>query len=68
MPAKAPRAVLDELDATLATVMSMPAVRQKIVSQGSEVFCLDAKAFAAYLKLDADRMARLIGTAQIKAR
>ncbi|NVO16918.1 MAG: tripartite tricarboxylate transporter substrate binding protein [Rhodoplanes sp.] len=67
-PAKTPRAVLDKLGATLATVMSMPAVRQKIVSQGSEVFYLDAKDFAAYLKLDADRMARLIATAQIKAR
>lgn len=67
-PAKTPRAVLDKLGTTLATVMSMPAVRQKIVSQGSEVFYLDAKDFAAYLKLDADRMARLISTAQIKAR
>jgi tripartite-type tricarboxylate transporter receptor subunit TctC len=67
-PAKTPKAVLDKLGAAIATVMRMPAVRQKLVSQGCEIFFLDAKDFAAYLKMDADRMARLISTAQIKAR
>lgn len=67
-PAKTPPAVLDKLRRALATVMAMPAVRQKIVGQGSEVFYLDADAFAAYLKRDAERMARLIDTAGIKTR
>ncbi|MBK5958483.1 hypothetical protein CCR97_09725 [Rhodoplanes elegans] len=67
-PAKTPPAVLDKLRRTLATVMAMPAVRQKIVGQGSEVFYLDADAFAAYLKRDAERMAKLIDTAGLKTR
>ncbi|WP_170149740.1 Bug family tripartite tricarboxylate transporter substrate binding protein [Rhodoplanes roseus] len=67
-PAKTPGPVLDKLRRTLAAVMSDRAVRGKIVSQGSEVFYLDGDAFAAYLKRDAERMARLIDTAGIKTR
>ena len=65
-PAKTPTAVLDKLTATVVSVMNAPSVRQKITSQGAEVFLLDSKGFAAFLKKDADRMGTLIREAGIK--
>lgn len=65
-PARTPAPVLRKLEDTITAVMTMAAVRQKIASQGAEVFLLGSHDFAAHLAKDAGRMARLIKEAGIK--
>jgi tripartite-type tricarboxylate transporter receptor subunit TctC len=65
-PARTPRGIVDKLAGVIAQVLAVPAVRQRIEAQGTEIFVLGPDEFAAYLRQDAERMARIIRAANIK--
>jgi tripartite-type tricarboxylate transporter receptor subunit TctC len=66
-PAKTPRPIVDKLAATLAQVLDTPALRGKILAQGTDIFVLGPDAFTAYLRQDAERLAGVIAAANIRA-
>jgi tripartite-type tricarboxylate transporter receptor subunit TctC len=66
-PAGMPRPVVDKLAAVIAQVLATPALRQRIEAQGTEIFVLGPDAFAAYLRQDAERMARIVRAANIRS-
>jgi tripartite-type tricarboxylate transporter receptor subunit TctC len=66
-PAKTPRPIVDKLAAVIATVMAAPEMKPRIEAQGTEVFLLGPDEFAAHLRQDVPRMARVIKAANIKS-
>ena len=65
-PAGTPKGIVDRLSAEFARIMVMPDVRQKLVSLGADPFVSTPEQFAALLKADLVRFARVIKTARIK--
>ncbi len=65
-PAKTPPAILDKLAAVITKVMTSPDIKAKFAAQGTEVFLLQPKEFAAYVQQDAKRLTDLIKSANIK--
>jgi len=65
-PARTPRPIVDKLAAVIAKVVTTPEIRARIEAQGTEIFLLGPDAFAAYLRQDAERMARVIKAANIR--
>ncbi len=66
-PAKTPQPVIDKLATTILDVMKMPAIKERITAQGGELLVMGSQEFSAYIKTDAERLARLIKDARIKA-
>jgi tripartite-type tricarboxylate transporter receptor subunit TctC len=66
-PARTPRPIVDKLAAVIAKVLATPDVKARIEAQGTEIFLLGPDEFAAYLRQDAERMARVIKAANIRA-
>ena len=65
-PAKTPQPIVDKLAKTVLDVMKMPSVKERIAKQGGELLVLGPKEFADYMKVDSDRLVRLIRDAKIK--
>ena len=59
-PAGLPQAIMDRLAAELAKVLAQPEVKAKFVGAGAEVHSLGAAEFAAFVKADNEKWARLI--------
>jgi tripartite-type tricarboxylate transporter receptor subunit TctC len=65
-PAGTPRAIVDKWGADLAKVLSMPDIRDKLSSQGMDPFISTPDEFAALMKTDFSKFARIIKTGRIK--
>jgi tripartite-type tricarboxylate transporter receptor subunit TctC len=59
-PAGLPKAITDRLEAELAKVLAQPDIQAKFAAAGSEVHSLGSSAFAAFVKGDNEKWARLI--------
>ena len=65
-PAGTPPAIVDRLAAVLGKVLASPEIKAKFAAQGTEVFLLPPKEFAAYVQEDAKRLTDLIKSANIQ--
>ena len=66
-PAGTPREVVNRLHAAIAQTLGTPKTRQKIESQGAEIFLKSPQEYAAYLQADAKLMLELIKAANMTA-
>jgi len=65
-PAATPKPIVDKLSAEIAKILAMPDIKEKLYSQGMDVFISTPERFAALLKADAAKYASVIKTANIK--
>ena len=65
VPAATPRAIVDKLSAEIARVVGMPDTVAKLASQGGEPFISTPTQFAALMKADMARIAKVIKSANI---
>ena len=65
-PKGVPQPIIDKLDAAMLQVMSSPAIRQRLESQGFVVPQPGAKHYADFIKSEEARWTRVIKTAGIK--
>ena len=65
-PAGTPRAIVEKWGAEMAKVLSMPDIREKLTSQGMEPFISTPDQFAALIKAEHVKFARIIKTGNIK--
>ncbi|MGE5158441.1 MAG: Bug family tripartite tricarboxylate transporter substrate binding protein [Gemmatimonas sp.] len=66
-PGGTPRPIVDKLYAAIAKTLNAPKVKDKIESQGAQLFLKDPDAYAAYLQADAKLMLELIKRANMAA-
>jgi tripartite-type tricarboxylate transporter receptor subunit TctC len=65
-PAKTPKAIIDKLSAEYARILRTPEVRDTLQKMGAEPMIGSAEQFAALIKADLVRYAKLIKDAKIK--
>jgi tripartite-type tricarboxylate transporter receptor subunit TctC len=65
-PAATPRPIVDRWGAEMAKVLSMPDIREKLLSQGMDPLISTPDQFAALIKADLVKFARIIKTGNIK--
>ncbi len=65
-PAATPGAIVNKLSAEIARVMSLPDLREKLSSQGMDPFISTPEQFAALIKADHAKFARIIKNSHIK--
>ena len=65
-PAGTPKGVIDRLAAEFARIMALPDIADKLVSLGAERFVSTPEQFAALMKADLAKYARIIKAANIK--
>jgi tripartite-type tricarboxylate transporter receptor subunit TctC len=65
-PAATPRAIVDKWGAEMAKVLAMPDIREKLLSQGMDPYISTPDQFAALIKADLVKFARIIKTGNIK--
>ena len=65
-PATTPRAIVGKLAAEIAKVLTMPDIREKLLSQGMEPFISTPDQFAALIKADLAKFTAIIKSANIK--
>lgn len=61
-----PRGIIDKLATEIARSLTMPEVRESLISQGNEPMILTPDQFAALLKADMARFAKIIKAANIR--
>ena len=66
-PAGTPRDIVDKISGEMARILALPDVVERLVNQGLEPFISTPDQFAALLKSDMTRFAKLIRDANIKA-
>ncbi len=66
VPAGTPKEIVDKLSAEFSKIMAMPDVSEKLVSQGMQPFFSRTEQFAALMKADSARYAKVIKAANIK--
>ena len=66
-PAGTPREIVSKLHAAIAQTLSTPKMREKIESQGAQIFLKSPEEYAAYLQADAKLMLELIKAANMAA-
>jgi tripartite-type tricarboxylate transporter receptor subunit TctC len=59
-PAGTPRAVVDKIQSDVAKALAMPEVRERLVSQGAEPGGNTPDQFAAFIKAESDKWARVV--------
>jgi tripartite-type tricarboxylate transporter receptor subunit TctC len=59
-PAGTPRAVVDKVQSDVAKVLAMPEIRERFLSQGAEPGGNTPDEFAAFIKAEADKWARVV--------
>lgn len=65
-PAGTPREIIDRLSAEIARILVMPDIKERFSSEGLETFISTPDQFAALIKADLARFAKIIKTANIK--
>jgi tripartite-type tricarboxylate transporter receptor subunit TctC len=65
-PAGTLPAIVDRLASVLGKALASPDIKAKFTAQGTEVFLLPPKEFAAYVQEDARRLTALIKSANIQ--
>jgi tripartite-type tricarboxylate transporter receptor subunit TctC len=65
-PAATPRPVIEKLGAEIAKILALPDIREKLLSQGMNPLVSTADQFAALIKADLAKFARIIKTGNIK--
>lgn len=65
VPAGTPMVLVNRISHDIEKVLQMPAVREKLSSQGAEPSYADPKEFAAIIKADIERFAKVIKEANI---
>jgi tripartite-type tricarboxylate transporter receptor subunit TctC len=66
-PAGTPREIVSKLHAAIAQTLGTPKTREKIESQGAQIFLKSPEEYAAYLQADAKLMLELIKAANMAA-
>jgi len=66
VPAGTPRAIIDKLSAEVVRIVALPDIKEKLDSQGFAPFVSNADQFAALLKSDMAKYAKVIKAANIK--
>ncbi len=66
-PAKTPRAIVARLNAEIVRVINMPDIRERLLSQSTEPVGNSAQEFAAFIRSERGKWARLIREADIRA-
>ncbi|MGZ5127791.1 MAG: tripartite tricarboxylate transporter substrate binding protein, partial [Burkholderiales bacterium] len=61
-----PKAIVSQLAAEIATIIKMPDTRDKLLRQEHDPMILGPEEFAAFIRADMARVARIIKTANIK--
>jgi len=67
LPAGAPRAMVDRLNAEVVRILNLPDVREKFLGMGAEATPTTPEQFATVLRSDAERMGRVIKAAGMSA-
>ena len=67
MPARTPREIITRLNREIATILRMPDVRARLATQGAEPVGNTPEEYAASLKADLARWAKVVATAGIRA-
>jgi tripartite-type tricarboxylate transporter receptor subunit TctC len=65
-PARTPPEIVAKLNATIVKSLQIPAVREKLTGEGSEIVGNTPQEFAAFLKRDVARWAKVIKEAGVK--
>jgi tripartite-type tricarboxylate transporter receptor subunit TctC len=65
-PARTPRSVITRLNNAIATALAIPEVRERLVAQGVEPSANTADEFAAYLKTEIAKWAKIVRAAGMK--
>jgi tripartite-type tricarboxylate transporter receptor subunit TctC len=66
-PAGTPKEIIDKISSEMARILAMPEIVEKLVNQGLEPLISNPEQFAALLKSDMAKFAKLIKDANIKA-
>ena len=65
-PAATPRAIIDKLSAEIGKILTLSDIKEKLALQGMDAFISNPEQFAALLKAETARVAKVIKTANIK--
>ena len=65
-PAGTPRDIIDKFSSEIGKIAAMPDIREKLVGQGLEPLYISTERFAALIKADSSKYAKIIKTANIK--
>jgi len=65
-PAGTPKAIIDKMSAEIAKILAMPDIKEKLLSQGLDPFYCTPEQFAALLKAETVKYAKVIKDANIK--
>jgi len=65
-PAGTPKAIIDKLATEIARYLTQPDFKEKLISQGADPFVLTPEQYAALMKADMAKFAKVIKTANIK--
>jgi tripartite-type tricarboxylate transporter receptor subunit TctC len=65
-PAGTPKEIIDKINAEIARILAMPDVRTTLLSQGNEPMTTSPGEFAALIKADLARTAKIIKAANIR--
>ena len=65
-PAGTPKTIVQKLAGEIARVLAMPDIKEKLVSQGLDPMISTPEQFAALMKSDMAKYAKIIKTANIK--
>ena len=65
-PAGTPKEIIDKLSIQITKIMSMPDFKDKLANQGVEPFISSPGQFAALIKADIAKFAKIIKTANIR--
>jgi tripartite-type tricarboxylate transporter receptor subunit TctC len=65
-PGGTPKPVIDRLNAEVAKILAMPDFNEKIAAQGLETFVSTPEQYAAHLKSESEKFARVVKAAGIR--
>ncbi len=65
-PAAIPKEIVDKLSTEIARILTVPEFKEKLISQALEAFISTPDQFAALMKADMSKFAKVIKTANIK--
>lgn len=65
-PVRTPKAIVDKLADEIARIQAMPDFREKLATQGVEPFVMGPEQFAAFIKAEMAKYAKIVKLANIK--
>ncbi len=65
-PAATPKDIIDKFSSEVGRIAAMPDIREKLIGQGLEPLYVPAERFAALIRADTAKFARIIKTANIR--